>query len=142
MFKSILVTGGAGFIGSNFLNKVVTKYPKTMWIKKFLISITKSIIILLIATLIFSSVTFDFPNLMKGVFGNIFSYASPDAQKQTISKLAETCASLDNGQGMVTIVQICSNASLLESMQQNCEAYRELKRRNIQVENAMEHNLS
>lgn len=106
-----------------------------MWIKNFLISITKSLIVLLVATLIFSSVTLDFPNLMKGLFGDIFSYASPDAQKQTVNRLAETCSSLDKGQNVLTLNQICSNASLLESMQQNCNAYRELKRRNIQVKN-------
>jgi dTDP-glucose 4,6-dehydratase len=31
-YKSVLVTGGAGFIGSNFLNTVVAKYPNTNWI--------------------------------------------------------------------------------------------------------------
>jgi len=30
--KSVLVTGGAGFIGSNFLNYVVEKYPKTSFV--------------------------------------------------------------------------------------------------------------
>ena len=105
-----------------------------MRIKNFFISIIRSLIVLLIATLIFSAVTLDFPNLMKGVFGDIFSYSSPEAQKQTISKLAETCASLDNGQS-ITMNQVCSNASLLESMRQNCDTYRELKRRGMQVEN-------
>jgi dTDP-glucose 4,6-dehydratase len=27
-----LVTGGAGFIGSNFLNKMVRKYPNDQWV--------------------------------------------------------------------------------------------------------------
>ena len=69
-----------------------------MRIKNFFISIIKSLIVLLLATLIFSTITFDFPNLLKGVFGDIFSYASPDAQKQVVSKLAETCSSLEQGQ--------------------------------------------
>ncbi len=30
--RSVLVTGGCGFIGSNFLNAVVLKYPETKWI--------------------------------------------------------------------------------------------------------------
>jgi len=31
-FKSILVTGGAGFIGSNFLNKYVKAFSETKWV--------------------------------------------------------------------------------------------------------------
>ena len=69
-----------------------------MTFRNFFISITKSLVVLLVATLIFSTVTLDFPNLVKGVFGDIFSYASPDAQKQVISKLAETCSFLNQGQ--------------------------------------------
>ena len=69
-----------------------------MSFKNFLISITKSLIVLFLATLIFSTITLDFPNLLKGVFGDIFSYASPDAQKQVVNKLAETCSSLDQGE--------------------------------------------
>ena len=67
--------------------------------KKFLIWLVKSVLMLLIVTLIFSSVTLDFPNLIKGLFGDIFAYASPDAQKQVAGKLAETCSSLNQGQG-------------------------------------------
>ena len=66
-------------------------------LKNFFTSITKSLIVLLVATLIFSSVTLDFPDLMKGLFGDIFAYASPSVQKQVISNLAETCSSLNQG---------------------------------------------
>lgn len=69
-------------------------------LKKFFISITKSLIVLLLATLIFSSAALDLPTMVKGLFGDIFSYASPDVQKQTISKLAEACSSLDQGQSI------------------------------------------
>ena len=30
--KNILVTGGAGFIGANFLNHVVLQYPNIQWV--------------------------------------------------------------------------------------------------------------
>ena len=106
-----------------------------MRFKNFLIWIIKNLIILLLITLIFSTITLDFPELIKGVFGDIFAYASPEAQKQVVSKLAETCSSLDQGQNVITINQICTNKSLLQSMQENCQTYRELKRRNVKIEN-------
>jgi hypothetical protein len=105
-----------------------------MAFKNFLISITKSLIVLVIATFVFSTVTLDFPDLIKGVFGDIFSHASPEAQKQVVGQLAETCSSLEQGNA-VTIGQICGNASMLNSMKENCANYRELKRRNVRVEN-------
>ena len=40
--------------------------------KKIFIAIIKNLIVLVIATLIFSSITLDFPNLLKGFFGDIF----------------------------------------------------------------------
>ena len=106
-----------------------------MGFKNFLIGFIKNIIILLVATLIFSSITLDFPELIRGLFGDIFAYASPEVQKKVVSQLAETCSSLDQGQSLVTINQICVNKSLLESMKENCANYRELKTRNIKIEN-------
>lgn len=106
-----------------------------MAFKNFLISIIKSLIIFLLVSLILSAVTLDVPSLMKNVFGDIFAYASPDAQKQAVSKLAETCSSLDKGENIVTMSQICANSSLLDSMRENCANYRELKRRNTRIEN-------
>lgn len=106
-----------------------------MGFRNFLIWLIKNIIILLIATLVFSSVTLDFPDFIKGVFGDIFAYASPDAQKQVIIKLTESCSSLEQGQNAVTISQICTNRTLLESMKENCADYMELKRKNVQIEN-------
>lgn len=32
IFKCVLVTGGCGFIGSNFINRVVLEYPDTLWV--------------------------------------------------------------------------------------------------------------
>ena len=106
-----------------------------MHFKNFLIGIIKNIIILFIATLIFSSITFDLPDLMKGVFEDIFAYASPEAQKEIIGQLTAACSSLDQGQSLVSINEVCINKTLLESMRENCENYKELKRRNIKIEN-------
>src|SRR3989338_909410 len=80
-------------------------------IKKISIWIVRSLISLVIVTLIFSAIMFDFPNLIKGVFGDIFKYASPDAQNQVASKLAEACSSLDRGESVLSINQ--SGFSLL-----------------------------
>ena len=106
-----------------------------MGFRKFGIWIIKNLIILLVATLIFSSITLDLPELIKGVFGDIFAYASPEVQKQVINQLAGTCSSLEQGQSLVSMSQVCANASLLDSMKEDCASYRELKRRNIKVEN-------
>jgi len=97
--------------------------------------LVKNLIILFIVTLTFSTVTLAFPNLMKGVFGDIFKYASPDMQNQVVSKLTESCSSLDQGKNFVTINQFCANRSLIDSMRANCEEYKALKQRNIKIEN-------
>lgn len=106
-----------------------------MGAKNFFISIIKSLMILLLATLIFSTITLDFPNLIKGVFGDIFEYASPDAQKQVVAKLAEACSSLGQGQDAVAISQLCANKSLLGSTIENCDNYRAFKQKGIKVDN-------
>ena len=106
-----------------------------MDIKKFFISIIKSLIVLLIATLLFSSITLDLPNLLKGVFGDIFAYASPEVQKQVIGKLAETCSALDKGEQVATATQVCNNQSMLDSMRENCRNYRTLSSKGIRAPN-------
>ncbi|MBS3101452.1 hypothetical protein J4204_04920 [Candidatus Woesearchaeota archaeon] len=105
-----------------------------MGLRRFAVSIIKSLIVLVVATLIFSSVTLNFPGLIKNVFGDIFAYASPEAQKQTVEKLAEACSSIGQ-ENAVSISQVCTNKSLLDSMKENCRNYRELKRRGAGIEN-------
>ena len=105
-----------------------------MKIKNVFIAIIKNLIILVIATLIFSSITLDFSNLLKGFFGDIFDYSSPEVQNQVIGKLTESCSSLDKSNA-VTLTQLCTNKSLLDSMKQDCKNYRELESRGINVDN-------
>ncbi|MBI2659198.1 hypothetical protein HYX05_03830 [Candidatus Woesearchaeota archaeon] len=64
-------------------------------LKKFLIWLIKNIIILLLITLIFSTVALDVPSLVKEMFKDIFSYASPETQKEVIGKLTGVCSGLD-----------------------------------------------
>ncbi len=104
-------------------------------IKKFLIWFVKSLIMLVIVTFVFASITTDLPDLLKGIFSDVFEYASPNVQKQVINSLAETCSSLDQGESLVSINQICNNASLLNSLKENCNDYRELKSRGIKIDN-------
>lgn len=106
-----------------------------MHFKNFLISIIKSLIVFVIVTLVFSLVAFDFPSLAKGLFGDIFQYASPEVQKQVVSRLTDACSSLDQGKQGVTVNQICANSSLLESMQENCKDYKALVQQGAQIEN-------
>ena len=78
--------------------------------KKFLIWLVKSILILLVVTFIFSSITLDLPELIKGVFGDIFTYASPEAQKQVVGELIGTCSSLEkNNEFAAKIVATCKD---------------------------------
>ena len=66
-------------------------------LKKFLIWLIKSILILLVVTLVFSSITLDFPELIKDILSDIFAYASPEAQKQVVGELTGTCSLLEKG---------------------------------------------
>ena len=100
--------------------------------KQFFISIIKSLIVLVVATLVFSAVNYDIPKFIKGVFGDIYAYASPDVQKQVINGLAESCSALNDADA-VTINQFCTNKSLFDSMKKNCDDYRELKRRGYKI---------
>ncbi len=73
-------------------------------LKRFLIWIVKNLFVLLLVTFIFSTVALDLPYLVKGLFNDIFQYASPDAQKEVVSKLTLACSSLE-GQDLSTLQQ-------------------------------------
>ena len=66
-----------------------------MAFRKFSIWIVKNLIILLLATLIFSTAALDLPDMVKGIFGDVFRYANPEAQNETIGKLTVACSALD-----------------------------------------------
>src|SRR3989338_474355 len=105
--------------------------------KKFSLYLIKNLIILLVATFVFSSITLEFPSLLQGVFGDVYEYAKPETQKSVIAELAETCSSLESGNS-VTISQICTNMSMLDSMKDSCREYRDLKRRGEPIANEEE----
>lgn len=108
-----------------------------MTLRKFSIWLVKNLLILFVITLAFSSVTFSLPNFLKGVFEDVFTYANPESQKRVVSQLAETCSSLDQS-GTITTTQLCSNKSLLSSMEEDCMEYRNARRKGLQFENEAE----
>lgn len=63
-------------------------------IKRFFIWLIKNLIVLLVVALIFSSITSELPDLIKGIFSDIFEYSSPEMQKEAAGKLALACSAL------------------------------------------------
>gem|GEM_PF-2331760 len=63
--------------------------------KKFLIWLVKNLLVLLLSTFIFSTVALDLPDMVKGVFRDVFLYANPEAQNEAIGKLTVACSALD-----------------------------------------------
>ncbi len=66
-----------------------------MGFRNFLIWVIKNMIMLLLITLIFSTVALDVPALIKGLFKDIFQYASPEMQKEVVGKLTISCSGLE-----------------------------------------------
>ncbi|MDP3766095.1 MAG: hypothetical protein Q8R04_06300 [Nanoarchaeota archaeon] len=56
----------------------------------------KSLIVLVLATFIFSTVALDLPTLIKDLFRDIFQYSSPEMQKEVVSKLTVACSGLES----------------------------------------------
>lgn len=65
-------------------------------LKRFFIWLIKNLVVLLAVTLIFSSITLELPDLIKGIFGDIFERSSPEMQKEVAGKLALACSALDD----------------------------------------------
>ncbi len=71
-------------------------------LRRMAVWLIKNLIVILLVALIFSTVALDLPNMIKGVFGDIFNYSSPDAQKEVIGKLTQACSALDSGGELAT----------------------------------------
>jgi len=104
-------------------------------LRKFFISIVRSLIVIILLTFIFSMVSVDFGDLIKDIFGGIYEYTSPEVQKQVVSNLAESCLSLGQGSNLLTFDELCNDRNLMNSMRENCREYRALKRKNIKIDN-------
>jgi len=93
-----------------------------MIFKKFLIWLVKNLLVLLLVAFIFSTVAFDVPYMVKGVFSDIFQYASPDAQKDVVGKLTLACSSLD-GKDISGLQQASSVPIDLSKIGSYCKDY-------------------
>ena len=64
-------------------------------LKKFTIWIVKSLIMLIFATLMLSSVSLDYKNLVAGTFSDVYDYASPASRDKVVEKFADICNQID-----------------------------------------------
>ncbi len=79
-----------------------------MVLKKFLIWLAKNLLVLLLVTFIFSTVAFDVPSMIKGIFNDIFQYANPEAQKDVVGKLTVECSSLNGKDNVLQQMPVVS----------------------------------
>src|SRR3989338_6769476 len=104
---------------SNLVIFISNLFSKKHMIRKFFISITKSLIVLILFALIFSGASSGVPQSINHIFSGIYDYASPDARKQVIDNLEENCNSLGQEGDSVTLQQLCNNKTMLQSMRDN-----------------------
>lgn len=105
-----------------------------MTLKRVVIALAKSMIVFIVAAMIFSSLVVSFPKYVENIAEDIFTYASPEAQAKVMNKLTDTCAVLSRGKA-VTYKEICSNKSTMDSMVENCKRYNDMKKSGIKIEN-------
>ena len=91
---------------------------------KFLVWILKTFITITLVMLIFSYSAISIGSILKGLFGDVFSYASLDAQTKTISQLKDGCSIVSQGRQIVSEGQICSNKTLYNEINESCRTYR------------------
>ena len=63
--------------------------------RKFLTWVVKNLIVLLLVAGIFYAASFNLSSMAQGGVKDIFQYASPESQKEIVSKLTLVCSSLD-----------------------------------------------
>ena len=64
--------------------------------RKFFMWLVKSLIVVLLTILVFSSLTLSLPTFVKGIFKDFFQYADAHSQKEVINKLSQFCSDLGN----------------------------------------------
>jgi len=97
---------------------------------KLPIFILKLFISIILVTFVFSAILVEVEDVIKNTFANIYEYASPDSQKNAVDKFESVCSSEDKSQGAFLGIQLCNDLSLRADLEDNCETYKELKRKN------------
>ena len=64
-------------------------------LRKFSIWLVKSVIVVILTTLIFSLFSLDLSSLVEGMFNDVYKYANQDSQKQMISQFSQFCSDID-----------------------------------------------
>ena len=82
--------------------------------RKFFIWVVKNLIVLLLVTFIFSTLALDLPGMVKGLFRDVFAYASPQVQKEVVGKLTVACSALDGKNASEMQKQMSSSPLLLD----------------------------
>ncbi len=108
-------------------------------LKKVLLSLTKLLIVMVLVSYIFSLTSLDTKTLVKETFEDVYTHSSPNATKQIVENMAETCTAIkERNEGFDNIIQVCNNFTLISSMEANCANYRKLKERGAKALNEEE----
>jgi len=108
-------------------------------LKKVLLSLTKLLIVMVSVSYIFSLTSLDTKTLVKETFEDVYTHSSPNATKQIVKNMAETCTAIEErNEGFDNIIQVCNNFTLISSMEANCANYRKLKERGAKALNEEE----
>ena len=101
----------------------------------FIVSILKSLIIIISISIIFSNTTGDINKVMSDSFIDIYEFASEKTKAKTISFLENNCEALTGESEALTVSELCFNETLFESFKSTCAEYRELKSQGIKIKN-------
>lgn len=108
-------------------------------LKKVLLSIIKLLIVMVSVSYIFSLTSLDTKTLVKETFEDVYTHSSPNATKQIVANMAETCTAIEErNEGADRIIEVCNNFTLISTMEANCANYRKLKEQGAKVLNEEE----
>lgn len=105
-----------------------------MGFKTLSISLIKYLITIISISLIFSYTAYDLNKVMQESLADIYKFSSENSKATMLEFLGKSCKSFSEGD-VVTVNQICSNQTMLESYKENCAEYRKLKKQGRIIKN-------